>query len=93
MSNSVDPLNSRPAGPQWDHINRFIAVLQAAQRVDPTGWSWMFNPRCKHISVNIDMRGRVIHIQDIDGKPITIEEFEQQQLPVEKIDLKKAIML
>ena len=43
-------------------------------------WKWVFNRRCKYITVRIDMRDGKCVIMDRDGKEITPEELEKQNV-------------
>lgn len=61
----------------WQHISRFLAVLEKAVRHDGS-WEWFANNRCKYVGVRVDMRTGHCTLTDREGLPITFEELEYQ---------------
>lgn len=60
---------------QWDHVEKLIDILNKAKN---DKWNWISNSRCKHITINIDMRGHGINILDRDGYQIGIDQLLHQ---------------
>jgi len=56
-------------------ITEVIKILEAAKNGE---WRWSSNPRCKYISLSIDMRGHSCVIRDRTGGAITLDELKYQ---------------
>lgn len=91
----VAPMGSR--GKPWEYANRLIEVLKKAQTPGTPEWSWLANGRCKHITVQIDMRGHSLSIKDSNGKEISISDLEHQyvhkELQVKNSSVASKIMM
>lgn len=59
----------------------FAKVFEVISFASSGKWDWVWNPRCKYINIRIDMRDGHCVIFDRDGKQITLEELQYQNMP------------
>lgn len=58
-------------------IERFLEVLEKARAHDGS-WSWVFNTRCKYVTVRVDMRTGDCIFSDRAGAPVTLDDILKQ---------------
>lgn len=64
---------------KWSDIfDRVSRVVRKSRKKDDFSWRWVWNMRCKYITLRIDMRDGHCILTDADDKEITIEELEYQ---------------
>lgn len=59
----------------WDQVG---VVWDTLKRVASEDWCWIWNSRCKYITVRIDMRDGNCLIMDKDGKRINPSDLRYQ---------------
>jgi hypothetical protein len=65
----------RHAAPEWHHLDDVLAILK---RMEAGDWAWMNNPRCKYLTLRLDMRDGGCLIRDRYGNRIDPTELAKQ---------------